>query len=77
MSDKSSAESYQMHANLINDKEFAPLKVLKLRYRRSDQTFHTFCRTGSPHKLTPPSLIGRNFKSLGKVLLNHREGIEI
>ena len=55
-----------MHWNLMNDREFGSIKFLKLKYRRVDQIIQTFCRIGSPQKLSPPSLICRNFKSLTK-----------
>ena len=35
--EKSTAESCTMHRNLVNGKEFGPLKFLKLKYRREDQ----------------------------------------
>ena len=74
---KKSSESYGRLGNLMNDKEFGSLKVLKLKYRRGDQIIQTFCRIGSPQKLGSPSLIYRNFKSLRKVLRTQAECIEI
>ena len=76
-SEKSTAESSRMHWNLVNDEEFGPTKLLKLKYRREGQIIQTFCKIGSAQNLGPPSLIGRNFKTLRKVLLNHAECIEI
>ena len=61
----------------MNDKDFGPIKSLKLKYRRGDQTIQTLCKIGFPQKLGPPSLIFRNFNTLRKVLLNHAECIEI
>ena len=46
-----------MHWNLMNDKEFGSLKLLKLKYRREDQIIQTFFRIGSPQKLGPSYLI--------------------
>ena len=76
-SEKGTPDSSRMHWNLMNDKDFASIKLLKLKYRRGDQIIQTFCKIGSPQKLGPPSLICRNFKTLRKVLLNHAECIEI
>ena len=70
-----------IHAECIkiekNDKEFGFMKVLKLKYRWGDQIIQTFCKIVSPEKLGPPSLISRNFKTLRKVILNHRECMKI
>ena len=55
--EKSTLESSRMHWNLMNDKEFGSLKLLKLKYRREDQIIQTFFRIGSPQKLGPPYLI--------------------
>ena len=76
-SEKSTPESCRMHWNLMNDEEFASLKLLKLKYRRGDQIIQTFCKIGSPQQLGPTSLISKNFNTLRKVLLNHTEYIEI
>ena len=76
-SEKSTPESCRIHSNLVNDNEFGFTKLLKSKYRRGDQIIQTFCKIGSPQKLAPPSLICRNFKTLGKVPLNHAECIEI
>ena len=46
-----------MHWNLMNDKDFKSLKLLKLKYRTEDQIIQT---TGSNQKLGPRSLICRN-----------------
>ena len=72
----STPESYKMHWNLINDKEFGSTKLLKLTYRMKDQIIQTLCKIGSYQKLGPPTFISRNFKTLRKVLLNHAEYID-
>ena len=61
----------------MNDEEFWSLKVLNLKYRMGDQIIQTFCRTGSPQKVCPLSIIRRNLKILKKGLLNQAELIEI
>ena len=61
----------------MNDEEFESLKLLKFNYSMVDQIIETFCKIKSPHKLGPPSLISRNFKTLRKVLPNHAKWIEI
>ena len=61
----------------MNDDEFASIKLLKFKYRTGDQIIQTFCKIGFPQKLGPPSLIGRNFKTLREVVLDHAECIEI
>ena len=61
----------------MNGKEFGSIELLRLKYRKRDQIFETFCKIGSPQKLGSPSLISRNFKTLRKVLLNHEEDIEM
>ena len=53
----------------MNDGEFASRKVLKLKYRTGDQVIQTFCKIAFPKKLGPPSLICRNLRTYGKVLL--------
>ena len=52
--ERNTPESYKMHWNLMNDKEFGSKKLLKLKYRRGDQIIQTFCKIGSPQKLDPP-----------------------
>ena len=42
---KKSSESYGRLGNLMNDKEFGSLKVLKLKYRRGDQIIQLFFRS--------------------------------
>ena len=37
--------------HLVNDKEFAPSKLLKLKYRRGHQISQPFCRIGSPQEI--------------------------
>ena len=77
-SEKGTPEPNRMHWNLMNDEEFASLKLLKLKYRRVDQIIQTLCNVGCPQKLgPPPCLICRNFKILRKPLLNHVECVEI
>ena len=61
----------------MNDEEFESTKLLKLKYRSGDQIIQTFCKIGSPQELGPPSLIYRNFKTLRKVFLIHKEWSEI
>ena len=75
--ERSTPESYKMHGNLINDKEFESKRLLKLKYRRGNQIIQTFCKIGSPQKLGPPSLICRNFRTLRKVFLIHAEWTKI
>ena len=51
---KKSSESYRTHGNLMNDKEFGSLKVLKLKYRRGDQINQLFFRSAwIPKKSSP------------------------
>ena len=52
--ERRTAESYKMHRNLVNAKEFRSEKLPKLKYRRRDQIIQTFCKIGSPQKLNPP-----------------------
>ena len=61
----------------MNDAELGSTELLKLKYKMGDKIIETFCKSGSPQKLGPPSLISRNFKTLRKVLLNHAEYIEM
>ena len=61
----------------MNEEQFGSRKLLKLKYRTSDQIIQTFCEIGSFQKLGPPSLVGRYFKSPSKILLNPAEHIEI
>ena len=42
-----------------------------------DEIIQTFCKSGSPQKLGPPSLICRDFETLVKVFLIHEECIKI
>ena len=44
----------------MNDVKFNSIKLLKLKYRRAYQIIQTFCKIGSPEKLSPPSLIFKN-----------------
>ena len=61
----------------MNDEEFGWIELLRLKYRRGDQTIQTLYKTGSPQKLRPPSLICKNLKTLREVLLNNTKCIEI
>ena len=45
-SEKSTPQSCGMHWNLMNDKKFGSIKLLKLKYRRGDQIIQTFCKIG-------------------------------
>ena len=74
---KSMPESCTVDWNLMNDKEFESVKLLKLKYSWVDQIIQTFCKFSSPQKLGPPSLISRNLKTLRKLLLNHAQCIEM
>ena len=73
---RSTPESYKMHWNLMNDKEFGSKKLLKLKYRRGDQIIQTFGKIGSP-QVSPSSLICRNFRTLRKAFLVHAEWTEM
>ena len=55
-SKKSTLESCRMHWNLMNDKEFGSLKLLKLKYRRGDQIIQSFFRIGSLQEIRSPHL---------------------
>ena len=61
----------------MDDEEFGSIELLRLKYKRGDETIQTFCKIGSPQKLGPPSLICTNLKILGEVDLNHTKCIEI
>ena len=64
--DKSSAESFRMHSNLMNDKEFGFFKCLKLKYRRRDQIIQSFCRIGSPQEIRSPLFNLKKFSKTDK-----------
>ena len=36
-----------MHWNLMNDKEYGSIKLLKLKYRMGDQVVQLLCKIGS------------------------------
>ena len=55
-SEKDTPESYRMHWNLMNDKEFGSLKLLKLKYRRREQIIQVFYRIGSSQEISCPGL---------------------
>ena len=59
--EKGTAESYKMHWNLMNDKEFGSFKLLKLKYRRGDQIIQLFCRIGSPQEIRSPLFYLKKF----------------
>ena len=61
----------------MNDEEFVPIELLRLKYGRGDQIIQTFRKIGSLQKLDTLSLISRNFKALRKILPNHAEYIEM
>ena len=65
-SEKSTPESCRIHWNVMNDKEFWSLKVLKLKYRKGDQKIQSFPRFGFRQEIRTPYLISRNFESLRK-----------
>ena len=75
--ERSNPGSYKMHWNLINEEEFESKKLFKLKYRMGDQRIQTFCKVGSPQKLVHPSLICKNFRTLGKVFVIHAEWTEM
>ena len=52
----------RMHWNVMIDKVFSSLKLLKLKSRRGYRIIQTFFRIGSLQKLDPPFLICRNLK---------------
>ena len=64
---KSTAESYRMHWNLMNDQEFGSLKFLKLKYRRVDQIIQLFCRIGSHKEIRSTLFNFRKFQETVKV----------
>ena len=77
-SEKSTPESCTMHWNLMNDEEFEPVKLLKLKCRRVDQIIQTFCKIGSPLKFGPPPLFNLyKFQDSEKIIVNHAECIDI
>ena len=61
----------------MSDGEFGSKKLLKLKSRRGDKIIQTSCKIGSPQKLSPLSLICRNFKTVSKVLFTHAEYIKL
>ena len=75
--EKSTAESYRMHWNLMNNDEFGSLKFLKLKYKWGDQIIRCSGELLPPKKLGPPSLIWQIFRKLRKLLLLHLGCIEI
>ena len=52
--EKSTAESFRMHWNVMNDEEFGSFKFLKLKHRGGDQIIQPFCRIGSPEEIRSP-----------------------
>ena len=53
-SEKSTPELWRIHGDLINDGEFWPLKLLKLKYRKRDQAIQLFYRIGCPQVIRSP-----------------------
>ena len=64
--EEGTAESYKMHWNLMNKKEFGSLKLLKLKYIRGDQIIQSFCRIGSPQEIRSPLFNLMNFQKAEK-----------
>ena len=60
--EKSTAESFRMHWNLLDYEEFGYLKFLKLKYTRGDQIIQPFCRIGSPQEISSPLFNLRKFE---------------
>ena len=64
---KSIAELYRMHLNLMNDKKFGSFKCLMLKYRRGEQIIQSFCRIGSLQEIrSPPLQVEETFKNCQK-----------
>ena len=68
--------SCRMHWNITNDDEFGSIKHLLFKYRWGEQIIQTFFIINSPQKLSLPSFICTNFKTLRKMLLNHADWID-
>ena len=64
--EKSTADSYRMHSNPMNDQIFGSFRFLKLKYRRGDQRILPFWRIASPKEIRPPLLNLRKFENLEK-----------
>ena len=52
--EKSTAESFRMNWNLMNDKEFGSFNFLKLKSWRGVQIIHLLCRICSPQEIKCP-----------------------
>ena len=50
--EKSTAESWRIYWNIMNDEQFGFFKLLKLKYRRGDEIIQLFCKIASPEELT-------------------------
>ena len=50
--EESTPESSRLHFNLLNDEEFGPLKLLKLKYRRVGINNSDFLRNWFPPEIT-------------------------
>ena len=66
-SEKIIPESCRMHWNLMSDKEFESLKLLKLKYRRGDQIFQRFCRISFPQEIRAPLFNLQEFEKPEKI----------
>ena len=65
--EKSTAESYRMHWNLMKDQEFGSFKFLKLKYRSGDLIIQPFCRFGSHKEIRFPLFNFRKFQETKKI----------
>ena len=64
--DKSTAESWRMHWNLMNNEEFGSFKCLILKYRTRHQIIQPFCRIVSPQEITSLLFNLRKFSKTDK-----------
>ena len=64
--EKSTAESWRIHWNLLDEEEFGSLKFLKLKFRRGDQIIQPFCRIASPQEIRSPLFNFRKFEKTEK-----------
>ena len=76
-SEKSSPGSCRMPWNLMNDKEFGSLKLLKLKYRKGGHMIQQFWRIGFPQEIRSPLLNFKKFCKTWEVLLNPVESNQI
>ena len=63
---KSTTVSCRTQRNLMNEEEFRPSKLLKLKYKREDQINQLFCRIGSPQEIRSPLFNLRKFEKPDK-----------